>query len=217
MFLMSGQTARVTSAGGVNLVSYCSFEASVINLYHEILTNVKCFSTQARWRSMVQASEGATHILYCVSVSRDQLDEYVCTFSPSSLTTSGTLSSSSRQALVMPLAMMAQLTIPPKMLTRMASTCEARQWIKWLSPAAGGGEIHLWTKSIHLCVTAGQKHWKWEHCISNERWNPCGQCGRCTFVLSNIYCEMNTFLPKPKYRVFSQGPEGLVTGFTPSV
>lgn len=41
---------------------------------------------------------------------------------PSSRTTSGTLSSSSRQALVIPLAIMAQLTIPPKILTRMAST-----------------------------------------------------------------------------------------------
>lgn len=156
MCLMSGQTARVTSAGGVNLVSYYSFEASVINLHHEILTNVKCFSTQARWRSMVQASEGATHILYCVSVSRDQLDEYVCTFSPSSLTTSGTLSSSSRQALVMPLAMMAQLTIPPKMLTRMASTCEARQWIKWLSPAAGGGDTPVNKKHPSVCHSGAE-------------------------------------------------------------
>ena len=43
-------------------------------------------------------------------------------YPPSSLTTSGTLSSSSRQALVMPLAMMAQLTMPPKMFTRTAST-----------------------------------------------------------------------------------------------
>lgn len=46
----------------------------------------------------------------------------ICGNLPSSRTTSGTLSSSSRQALVIPLAMMAQLTIPPKILTRMAST-----------------------------------------------------------------------------------------------
>lgn len=47
--------------------------------------------------------------------------------SPSSRTTRGTLSSSSRQALVIPLAMMAQLTIPPKILTRIASTWNAKQ------------------------------------------------------------------------------------------
>ncbi|TNN39184.1 hypothetical protein EYF80_050639 [Liparis tanakae] len=45
-------------------------------------------------------------------------------------TTSGTFSSSSRHALVMPLAMMAQLTMPPKMLTRMASTCGTEDKIK---------------------------------------------------------------------------------------
>lgn len=43
--------------------------------------------------------------------------------SPSSLTTRGTFSSSSRQALVIPLAIMAQFTIPPKMFTSIASTC----------------------------------------------------------------------------------------------
>lgn len=68
--------------------------------------------------------------LVCVTVSRDWLvgqsrkRNVVLQYQPSSLTTSGTLSSSSRQALAMPLAMMAQLTIPPKMFTRIASTCE---------------------------------------------------------------------------------------------
>lgn len=43
-------------------------------------------------------------------------------YSPSSLTTRGTFSSSSLHALVMPLAIIAQFTIPPKMLTSIAST-----------------------------------------------------------------------------------------------
>lgn len=68
---------------------------------------------------------------------------------PSSLTTSGTFSSSSRQALVMPLAMMAQLTMPPKMLTKIASTCENKQ------------KNHIFinkvvetskTKLLHICI-----------------------------------------------------------------
>lgn len=91
---------------------------------------------------------GDTH--FCVSVSRDRLDEYVRTFSPSSLTTSGTLSSSSRQALVMPLAMMAQLTIPPKMLTRMASTCEGGQWINHLVQRQGG---YTCEQKASICVS----------------------------------------------------------------
>lgn len=41
--------------GGVNLVAYCGFKATVIIQHHEILIKVKCF--QAIWRSIVCNSE----------------------------------------------------------------------------------------------------------------------------------------------------------------
>lgn len=59
--------------------------------------------------------------------------------SPSSLTTRGTFSSSSWQALVIPLAMMAQFTIPPNMFTRIASTCR-----KKTKEELSGGVFMFW-------------------------------------------------------------------------
>lgn len=64
------------------------------------------------------SAERSAHLTWQREIARN---------SPSSRTTRGTFSSSSRQALVIPLAMMAQLTIPPKILTRMASTWNQNQ------------------------------------------------------------------------------------------
>lgn len=64
--------------------------------------------------------------------------------SPSSLTTRGTFNSSSWQALVIPLAMMAQFTIPPKMFTRIASTCR-----KETKEEMSGDLFRFWLWFLH--------------------------------------------------------------------
>jgi len=140
----------VTRHRGVSLVACHSFWGQYHWPCHEILIMVKCFhyrldgdqcstffgeggADYERWRVGVSAGSsllrGETQIslCVCVCVCVDTLNVVIL---PSSLTTSGTFNSNSRQALVMPLAMMAQLTMPPKMLTRMASTCEWGKTIK---------------------------------------------------------------------------------------
>ena len=61
--------------------------------------------------------------------------------SPSRRTTRGNCRLMDLQALVMPLAMVAQLTMPPKMFTRMAFTCSTTLQRKSSSPPRTGGEV----------------------------------------------------------------------------
>ena len=59
--------------------------------------------------------------------------------SPSSLTTSGIFRSSDLAAFTIPLATVAQLTIPPNMFTRIALTYIARGHIDWVNDTGGIG------------------------------------------------------------------------------